>query len=313
MSRSLERRYRRLLRWYPAAYRAANEHEMLGVLLDCAAADQRRPTAREHVDLLRGALRCRIALLGRAYDGDRWRDALGLVALPIVAPLCLLRLRGLTGPTIGSLPDPTIIAPAVLWTLALISLLLRPQWLRVVAGLAAFAGTVALVGLSTYRGYAPLIGSVNILVLEAALALCLTLAHGGRRLWHALGRPRTRLLAAVAAGAVLFEVVNQLPVAMPVPSNSIELLWLAAAILLAVGRSNPVRRRLWVLLAGLAVFGLTFYREMLPITDNDRTHIELVMWLVPGLALITVLAGAHWLRRREAQRQARSVGVVARQ
>jgi hypothetical protein len=29
----LERRYRRLLAWYPAAYRAANEDDMLGVAL----------------------------------------------------------------------------------------------------------------------------------------------------------------------------------------------------------------------------------------------------------------------------------------
>jgi hypothetical protein len=42
----LERRYRRLLRCYPPAFRRAHAEEMLAVLLDGARDGQRGPTAR---------------------------------------------------------------------------------------------------------------------------------------------------------------------------------------------------------------------------------------------------------------------------
>jgi hypothetical protein len=52
----LERRYRRLLAWYPAAYRRENEQEMLAVLLDGAREGQRRPGLADTADLIRNAL-----------------------------------------------------------------------------------------------------------------------------------------------------------------------------------------------------------------------------------------------------------------
>ncbi len=39
----LERRYRRLLAWYPAGYRRRHGEEIISVLLAAAAEDQRRP------------------------------------------------------------------------------------------------------------------------------------------------------------------------------------------------------------------------------------------------------------------------------
>jgi hypothetical protein len=39
----LERRYRRLLAWYPTWFRLQNEEEILAVLLACAQDGQRRP------------------------------------------------------------------------------------------------------------------------------------------------------------------------------------------------------------------------------------------------------------------------------
>lgn len=58
----LERRYRRLLRWYPRAYRAAVGAELVTTLLDAAGPDRRRPSRREVVDLARGGLRQRFRL-----------------------------------------------------------------------------------------------------------------------------------------------------------------------------------------------------------------------------------------------------------
>jgi hypothetical protein len=68
---ALERRYRRWLRWYPKAFRAENEAEMLGVLMADARAQQRRPDLMECLDLACGALR--LHLLPRVARWDRER------------------------------------------------------------------------------------------------------------------------------------------------------------------------------------------------------------------------------------------------
>jgi hypothetical protein len=57
----LERRYRWLLRAYPAQYRSGRADEMLGTLLETAAPGQRRPSAREATALITGGIRARAA------------------------------------------------------------------------------------------------------------------------------------------------------------------------------------------------------------------------------------------------------------
>jgi hypothetical protein len=56
----LERQYRRWLRWYPKSFRREYEDEILGVLLACAQAGQRRPGLLECLDLVTNALRMRV-------------------------------------------------------------------------------------------------------------------------------------------------------------------------------------------------------------------------------------------------------------
>ncbi|SNR96500.1 hypothetical protein SAMN05216276_100216 [Streptosporangium subroseum] len=56
----LERRYRRLIAWYPQAFRAVHEEEMLGVLLATADSGRSRPNPRDAIDLIRGAVRIRL-------------------------------------------------------------------------------------------------------------------------------------------------------------------------------------------------------------------------------------------------------------
>jgi hypothetical protein len=56
---ALERRYRRLLRAYPAGYRAGRAEEMVGTLLETAPPDRNWPSWREAGALLRGGLRAR--------------------------------------------------------------------------------------------------------------------------------------------------------------------------------------------------------------------------------------------------------------
>jgi hypothetical protein len=59
-SADLERRYSRLLAWYPAAFRREHEAEMLGVLMDSARNGQQRAGLADTADLIRGALTMRL-------------------------------------------------------------------------------------------------------------------------------------------------------------------------------------------------------------------------------------------------------------
>jgi hypothetical protein len=52
----LERGYRRLLAWYPRAFRRENEQEILTVLLEGATEGQTRPRLAESADLVRAGL-----------------------------------------------------------------------------------------------------------------------------------------------------------------------------------------------------------------------------------------------------------------
>jgi hypothetical protein len=56
----LERGYRRLLAWYPRAFRRENGREILAVLMACAPDGQRRPGLAESADLVKSGLRMRL-------------------------------------------------------------------------------------------------------------------------------------------------------------------------------------------------------------------------------------------------------------
>ena len=85
---SLERRYRRLLAWYPQPYRSQQEDEILAVLMAGAEQGQRRPRLAEAVDVIRSAVGMR---LWPVRSGRQKRDlADGLAAFSLVAPLFLL-------------------------------------------------------------------------------------------------------------------------------------------------------------------------------------------------------------------------------
>jgi hypothetical protein len=65
-SADLERRYSRLLAWYPAAFRREHEAEMLGVLMDSARDGQQEVGLADAADLIRGALTLRLRIPAQA-------------------------------------------------------------------------------------------------------------------------------------------------------------------------------------------------------------------------------------------------------
>lgn len=87
-SSGLEQGYRRLLRWYPRAFRREHADEMVGVLMAGAREGQRRPRLAESADLLWSALKMRLHGPGPAAGSGPWTDALALFSL--AAPLFLL-------------------------------------------------------------------------------------------------------------------------------------------------------------------------------------------------------------------------------
>jgi hypothetical protein len=76
MTTSLERRYRRLLRANPAAYRRRRGDELLATLLEAAAPGQRHPGLRETLGLLGGGLSARAGLAGGCTSWTLWAEGL---------------------------------------------------------------------------------------------------------------------------------------------------------------------------------------------------------------------------------------------
>jgi len=87
-STGLERRYRRLLAWYPKAFRRENEEEILAVLLAVAQDGQRRPGWSASMDLLGSALRARMWPAGT--PPRRVRSAIRLMFAAAAAQLAVL-------------------------------------------------------------------------------------------------------------------------------------------------------------------------------------------------------------------------------
>jgi hypothetical protein len=84
-SLALERRYRRLLAWFPAEHRREYGEEMISVLLASTPEGRRRPRLADAFDLMTGGLRARFRQ-GAGLSDAHWPDALAVcsVALPVM-------------------------------------------------------------------------------------------------------------------------------------------------------------------------------------------------------------------------------------
>ncbi|MGI9005835.1 MAG: hypothetical protein ACR2FU_06515 [Streptosporangiaceae bacterium] len=83
----LERRYRRLLTWYPAAHRRRHGEEMIDILL-ASAAGKRRPSLADSLNLAKDGLRVRFRLAAHDGRGAGWTDTFAVASL--VIPLTLI-------------------------------------------------------------------------------------------------------------------------------------------------------------------------------------------------------------------------------
>jgi hypothetical protein len=202
---ALERRYRRLLAWYPAAYRAANTDDMLGVALARSAPGQRWPEPGEAVNLIVSGIGER---LGGILPQQDQRDTAAVLA--IAGPVLLAAAAGRTiaGPFLF---DPTMTFPAA------------PRLLVEAIAFAIWWMLVALAGMLGWRRAAAAGACLGL----AGQAVMLTLAvsgYGGPLMvayWQAV-------VALVAAASALGSLRSQ---GRPLSWRAVTALAAAAAIL----------------------------------------------------------------------------------
>lgn len=323
---ALERRYRRLLAWYPAAYRAANEDELLGVALARSAPGQRWPEPGEAVNLIVSGAGERLAGLIRRPDQ---RDTAAV--LSVAGPLLLAAAVRTTAnpflftpalPALGASQRTLVtgVVLAVWWTLVALAGMLR--WRRIAATgacLGLVAQTVALV--LDVAGFS---GALMVSYWQATMALVTAVSALGSL--RSEGRPLSwRAVTALTAAAAILAGWPTVEVAFvtytPVTANSGEISdplsasegWLgdglfAATLILmlvAIIALRPaVRRRAAVLLVpafvttALACWG---FRGFVPVGPPVG-----LLWLSPMqwqllflVPVVGVVAGFTGLRRYE--------------
>lgn len=206
----LERAYRRLLRRYPAAYRAKREQEMLGTLCEMAEPSQTRPTARERASLLGGALRAHAREAGNGIRGATAAATVPVAALVTGYLVALWALTALDGTDltesveIGSVLDHLALAIiTTFWLGVVVSVLLgHTRSARV------FAVAAGLTAASTPYASAHLTVAVGALLVLLAPSL---------RPDRSELRTAGRLAALVAPVSVVFAVAT---FSVSVPANS---------------------------------------------------------------------------------------------
>jgi hypothetical protein len=91
----LERRYRRLLAFYPAAFRQQHEQEILAVLMAGAEKGQRWPRLAETTDLLRSAIIMRLQTRLRTSWAWEYRHRRVMVPVRVVSGVWLVTLTAI--------------------------------------------------------------------------------------------------------------------------------------------------------------------------------------------------------------------------
>jgi hypothetical protein len=302
-SNALERRYRRLLAWYPAQHRAVHGDEMIGVLLASAGRGQRRPRLADTVDLIKGGLQARLRQ-GRYGGADAgWRDTF---AVAIVAVPAMLAVSWAVGIVIWAftarnrIPSPAfkvsdliplivplIVIPLVAMLLIVLPPLAAPRYRRT----AVFACVIAAL---FYAIFVPFLDRQSYSIAFLLEAVALLAGSGPQRGMRLLARKDRIALCSAGLALSVPRYLLAFPVLQsPPPPSVIVLSVSAAAAGFALLRMlpTPIGRRLTILLA------IPAYPSFMWLTMALAGRVEAELVYAPTLALACV-AAALILRSR---------------
>lgn len=339
-SAALERRYRRLLAWFPAEHRRVYAEEMIAVLLASAADGQNRPAPGEITDLVSSGLRTRL----RGWSGvkkvdRRWADA--LAAFSVAAPILMIgflsfqlykairwvsifaglgrlrhaaAFRNQPSPAHQLIPWALMDAAAIAAVVALAVwpvLLRRDKRLAVglIAGVAVLLGVVATVNLdASVLSFGKLqVGFTAFCLLElAAVAISPDPGRG----WRALTGKGVVVVAAIVAAIITMEtgLHGAILASLRIHGDAIELAALAAGIALIMIFGSDAHKGLLALLA-VPGYPLLAYGEVQGFLSLNNGHSAVVHALyLPTLSIAALVALAIWQssRRRQAPGEPRA-------
>jgi hypothetical protein len=295
-SNALERRYRRLLAWYPAEHRGVHGEEMIGVLLASAGPGQRRPRVADALDLIKSGLQARLRR-GR-YDGSdtRWRDTLAVTSLAIPATLVMTWVVGIViwaFTARSRIPDPTfkmgdliplivplIVIPLVAMLLLVLPLLAAQRYQRT----AVFACVIAAL---FYALFVPFLDRPSYSIAFLLEAIALLAGSGPRRGLRLLARKDRIALCSAALALSVPRYLLAFPLHQSPPSSRLIVLSVSAAaagLALLQTLPSPIGRRLIILLAIPAYPSIVW----LTVAPAGRAEAEFVY--APTLALACAAA-----------------------
>jgi hypothetical protein len=322
----LERRYRRLLAWFPAEHRHVYGEEMVGVLLASAPDGQRRPGPGEVIDLAAGGLRARLQSFLRAGRLDHdWRDALAVFS--VAAPVLLLVylstqvykvirfeaiwrrpgnavfLHQFTADQV-SVELMTATTVAMVLALAIGPALVRRQQQLAVGLVAAVPVLLGLVATGYFDvnvpGFSELPVAFTVFFVLEVLAVAVT--RQPERGWRLLGWKSLIIVAVLGLCGVLETVFFQSFAGSVIDQTPAQLAIAAVALgLVLIFGSNPIKRALALLaIPGYPILGSVMVYSVLYPYANDGPDYLQVLYL-PTLIIAVLVGLAMWQssRRRE--------------
>ena len=306
---ALERRYRRMLIWFPAEHRRIYGEEMIGVLLASTPGDQDRPNTAAAIDLIGGGLRARFRRLRTGDDNVAWRDALALFS--VVAPFVLFvqQAAGVFGALdsrflVAWLPMLTASALVLAAVVAGPALARRGRY-RAVTAIALIAAAVAVVALiqairvDHYAEDTETPYNLLVLIMEV---VAVAISPGPRHGWRLLGRKGLIILGATAI-AIMFGGWLELSGGNldDLANNFHDLAPIAGLAGLAIALRWRTGSRLLALFAipGYMFVGFNLVTYVYPMFVTPTYGILEVMYL-PTAAIAALVAAAAWWSGRRA-------------
>ncbi|MEV4539444.1 hypothetical protein AB0J82_37290 [Asanoa sp. NPDC049518] len=276
---SLERRYRRLLRWYPWSHRRVYEDEMLAVLVAGAREGQRRPTLGETVNIVASGLAYRGGAVRTALTAPAWQDAAAVFGLLAAIVLLSQRLARLLDPV--GMAGPQLAIRTAAWAAVVLAIVAGRRrtaaglaWATVLGEAVLIAGSYDTDPVSTVNLFGPL-------ALGAVAAGALTLPAPRRR---ALAVLRWQRFAAFVGG---LSVVQAIPVYNHWRQRGTWYDLESNTIYVAYGMEHPSDLTLTVMLATIAVAALIAGVAVLTLPATVRWR--LVVLTAPVVTLVATV------------------------